>query len=34
MAQNEYAQLLSKRVAEARAQKADLRKRRASSLRK
>ncbi|KAH8899662.1 ribosomal protein S6e [Thozetella sp. PMI_491] len=32
--QNEYAQLLAKRVAEAKAQKADARKRRASSLRK
>ncbi|KAL1883034.1 hypothetical protein VTK73DRAFT_109 [Phialemonium thermophilum] len=31
---NEYAQILAKRVAEAKAQKADLRKRRASSLRK
>jgi small subunit ribosomal protein S6e len=29
--QNEYAQILAKRVAEAKAQKADLRKRRASS---
>jgi small subunit ribosomal protein S6e len=32
--QNEYAQILAKRVAEAKAQKADLRKRRASSMRK
>jgi len=32
--QAEYAQILAKRVAEAKAQKADLRKRRASSLRK
>jgi small subunit ribosomal protein S6e len=31
---NEYAQVLAKRVAEAKAQKADLRKRRASSMRK
>ncbi|RYP69695.1 hypothetical protein DL771_005974 [Monosporascus sp. 5C6A] len=31
---NEYAQILAKRVQEARAQKADARKRRASSLRK
>lgn len=33
-AANEYAAILSKRVAEAKAQKADLRKRRASSMRK
>lgn len=32
--QNEYAQVLAKRVHEARALKADARKRRASSLRK
>jgi hypothetical protein len=32
--QNEYAQILAKRVAEAKAQKADARARRASSLRK
>ncbi|KAJ4306972.1 40S ribosomal protein S6 [Collariella sp. IMI 366227] len=31
---NEYAQVLAKRVAEAKAAKADLRKRRASSMRK
>ncbi|KAK1761412.1 ribosomal protein S6e-domain-containing protein [Echria macrotheca] len=31
---NEYAQILAKRVAEAKAQKADARKRRASSMRK
>jgi len=31
---NEYAQILAKRVAEVKAQKADLRKRRASSMRK
>jgi small subunit ribosomal protein S6e len=34
MSQNEYAQLLAKRVAEAKSQKAELRKRRASSMRK
>jgi small subunit ribosomal protein S6e len=34
MVQNEYAQILAKRVAEAKALKADLRKRRASSMRK
>ena len=33
-AQNEYAQVLAKRVAEAKSLKADLRKRRASSMRK
>ncbi|KAI0993132.1 hypothetical protein K3495_g15052, partial [Podosphaera aphanis] len=33
-AANEYASLLAKRVTEAKAQKADLRKRRASSMRK
>ena len=32
--QNEYAQILAKRVAEAKSLKADLRKRRASSMRK
>ncbi len=32
--QNEYAQILAKRVAEAKAVKADLRKRRASSMHK
>ena len=32
--QNEYAQILAKRVAEAKVQKADARKRRASSMRK
>jgi small subunit ribosomal protein S6e len=32
--QNEYAAILAKRVTEAKAQKADLRKRRASSMRK
>jgi hypothetical protein len=32
--QNEYAATLAKRVHEAKAQKADLRKRRASSMRK
>jgi small subunit ribosomal protein S6e len=32
--QNEYAQILAKRVAEVKAQKADLRKRRASSMHK
>lgn len=32
--QNEYAQVLAKRVAEAKADKADARKRRASSMRK
>jgi hypothetical protein len=32
--QNEYAQILAKRVAEAKAHKADARKRRASSMRK
>lgn len=32
--QNEYAQILAKRVAEAKAHKADVRKRRASSMRK
>jgi hypothetical protein len=32
--QNEYAQILAKRVAEARAQKSELRKRRASSMHK
>lgn len=32
--QNEYTQVLAKRVAEAKAQKADARKRRASSMRK
>jgi small subunit ribosomal protein S6e len=34
ISQNEYAQVLAKRVAEAKATKADLRKRRASSMRK
>ena len=34
MLQNEYAQILAKRVAEAKVQKADARKRRASSMRK
>jgi small subunit ribosomal protein S6e len=34
MLQNEYAQVLAKRVAEAKAHKADARKRRASSMRK
>ena len=32
--QNEYAQILAKRVAEAKAQKTEIRKRRASSMRK
>lgn len=32
--QNEYAQILAKRVSEAKATKADARKRRASSVRK
>ena len=34
MLQNEYAQVLAKRVAEAKVQKSDARKRRASSMRK
>lgn len=32
--QSEYAQVLAKRIAEAKVQKADARKRRASSMRK
>jgi hypothetical protein len=32
--QNEYAAILAKRVAEAKAEKSELRKRRASSMRK
>jgi small subunit ribosomal protein S6e len=32
--QSEYANILSKRVAEAKAEKSELRKRRASSMRK